>query len=149
MFWLEPGLASSLRPGTRPRTTLSPNLAFRDGEPWMAFGTPGGDQQDQWPLQAFLSVVHDDCGLQHAVDRPAFHSEHMRSSFHPRAARPNVLVIEERIGAEVLDDLRERGHDVVLSPSWSLGRTCAVARSDGLLHAAANARGAQAYAVGR
>jgi gamma-glutamyltranspeptidase/glutathione hydrolase len=149
MFWLEPGLASSLRPGTRPRTTLSPNLAFRDGEPWMAFGTPGGDQQDQWPLQAFLSVVHDGCGLQHAIDRPAFHTEHMRSSFHPRAARPNVLVIEERFGAAVLDELRERGHDVTVNPPWSLGRTCAVARSDGLLHGAANARGAQAYAVGR
>jgi gamma-glutamyltranspeptidase/glutathione hydrolase len=149
MFWLEPGLASSLRPGTRPRTTLSPNLAFRDGEPWLAFGTPGGDQQDQWPLHMFLSVVHDGSGLQEAIDRPAFHTDHMRSSFHPRGAKPRSLSIEDRAGTEVLDDLRERGHDLLVNGPWSLGRTCAVGRWDGMVHGAANPRGAQAYAAGR
>jgi gamma-glutamyltranspeptidase/glutathione hydrolase len=149
MFWLEPGLPSSLRPGKRPRTTLSPGLAFRDGEPWLAFGTPGGDQQDQWPLQAFLALVHGDRPLQAAVDAPAYHSEHVRSSFYPRAARPNGLVVEDRLGPTVIEDLVRRGHDVAVTGPWLLGRTCAVARSDGMLQAAANARGAQAYAVGR
>ncbi|MBX6722475.1 MAG: gamma-glutamyltransferase family protein, partial [Dactylosporangium sp.] len=93
MFWLEPGLPNSLRPGARPRTTLSPSLALRDGEPWLAFGTPGGDQQDQWSLNFFLSVVHGGLNLQAAIDAPAFHSVHFPSSFYPRDCRPGAMLI--------------------------------------------------------
>lgn len=164
MFWLAPGLASSLRPGARPRTTLSPSLALRDGEPWLAFGTPGGDQQDQWSLLLFLRAVHGlDPGrpgiasgrlqLQAAIDAPAMHSEHMPSSFDPRRAAPGRVVMEDRWPAPVVTELRRRGHDVALVPGWSLGRLSAVAReprvAGGWLRAAANARGAQGYAVGR
>lgn len=150
MFWLEPGLPSTLRPGARPRTTLSPSLAFREGEPWLAFGTPGGDQQDQWSLAFLLSLLHGGLGLQAAIDAPAFHSEHAPSSFYPRTAHPGRLVVEERLDAGVVADLRARGHDVVVSGPWTLGRLSAVSRGpDGLLRAAANPRGAQGYAVGR
>jgi gamma-glutamyltranspeptidase/glutathione hydrolase len=149
MFWLEEGLPTSLRPGARPRTTLSPSLAFRDGEPWMAFGTPGGDQQDQWSLAFFLGVVHGGLDLQDAIDAPMFHSEHFPSSFYPRAAKPGRLVVEDRFGADVIEELRRRGHDVAVEGGWTLGRVSAVARDGDFLVAAANPRGAQGYAVGR
>jgi gamma-glutamyltranspeptidase / glutathione hydrolase len=152
MFWLEEGLASSLKPARRPRTTLSPSLALRDGEPVLAFGTPGGDQQDQWPLGSlFLPVVHFGLDLQEAMDAPAFHTEHFPSSFWPREARPGVVVVEERVGPEVVEGLRRRGHRVVVDGPWTLGRTCAAGRdpASGLLVAAANPRGRQGYAVGR
>jgi gamma-glutamyltranspeptidase/glutathione hydrolase len=148
MFWLEEGLPASLRPWSRPRTTLTPSLALRGGEPWLAFGTPGGDQQDQWSPLMFLSLVHKGMNLQEAIDAPAFHTEHFPSSFYPRAARPGVLVMEDRWGPEVIDDLRRRGHEVVVEGPWTLGRLSAVAR-DGFLKAAANPRGMQGYAVGR
>jgi gamma-glutamyltranspeptidase / glutathione hydrolase len=150
MFWLEEGLPSSLVSGTRPRTTLSPSLALRDGEGYMAFGTPGGDQQDQWSLLFFLNLVARGMNLQEAIDAPMFHTNHFPSSFFPRAARPGHVEIEERAGAAVIDDLRRRGHDVEVTGSWTLGRVSAVSRSpDGVLRAAANPRGMQGYAVGR
>jgi gamma-glutamyltranspeptidase/glutathione hydrolase len=150
MFWLEDGLPSSLAPRKRPRTTLSPSLALRDGRPYLAFGTPGGDQQDQWTLHAFLrhAVFGDD--LQAAIDAPSFHTDHFPSSFYPRRVVPRSLDLEERWGREVADDLRRRGHDVKVTDPWSLGRVSAVSRSpDGLLRAGANPRGMQGYAAGR
>jgi gamma-glutamyltranspeptidase / glutathione hydrolase len=150
MTTLEPGLPASLQPGRRPRTTLSPSMALRDGRVELAFGTPGGDQQDQWQLPLFLRAVTGQ-RLQQAVDAPNFHHNHMPSSFHPREARPTELVVEERWGSAVVDDLRSRGHDVVVSGPWTLGRLCAVRRDPegALLHAAADPRSSQAYAAGR
>jgi gamma-glutamyltranspeptidase / glutathione hydrolase len=152
MLWLTEGLPSSLEPGKRPRTTLTPSLALRDGRPWLAFGTPGGDQQDQWSLNStFLHAVHTDLDLQEAIDAPTFHTEHFPSSFWPRQARSGVLVVEERIGSKVIDELRRRGHLVEVSGPWSLGRMCVVGRDPrtGFLMAAANPRGRQGYAAGR
>ncbi|MGD0706365.1 MAG: gamma-glutamyltransferase, partial [Trebonia sp.] len=149
MFTLTPGLPATIAPGKRPRTTLTPTLALRGGEPYLAFGTPGGDQQDQWTLHFFLSHVVFGMNLQQAIDFPAFHSAHMPSSFYPREAYPLRLDIEERAGASVIEGLRRRGHDVHVQPPWSLGRISAVARRNGLLYAAANPRGMQGYAVGR
>ncbi|GGT13199.1 gamma-glutamyltransferase [Nonomuraea spiralis] len=149
MFWLQEGLPASLRPGTRPRTTLSPSFATRDGRPWLAFGTPGGDQQDQWSVNFFLAVVHGGLNLQEAIDAPMFHSAHFPSSFFPRGSRPGVLHVEERLDPGVVAELRRRGHEVEVEGPWSLGRLSAVARDGGFLKAAANPRGAQGYAVGR
>jgi gamma-glutamyltranspeptidase / glutathione hydrolase len=150
MFWLTEGLPNSLEPGKRPRTTLTPTLVLREGAPYMAIGTPGGAMQDQWQLGALLGHLHFGRDLQAAIDAPSFHSNHMRSSFHPREARLNELEIEERAGEETIAELRRRGHDVVVGPPWSLGRVSAVAREpDGLLKAGANPRGMQGYAVGR
>jgi gamma-glutamyltranspeptidase/glutathione hydrolase len=149
MFTLTPGLPATLAPGKRPRTTLSPSLALRDREPYLAFGTPGGDQQDQWSLLFFLNHLTFGMNLQQAIDFPAFHSAHMPSSFYPRQAQPLSLDVESRIGDPVIEDLRRRGHLVNVRPAWSLGRISAVARSDGILYAAANPRGMQGYAVGR
>jgi gamma-glutamyltranspeptidase/glutathione hydrolase len=150
MFWLEPGLANSLEPGKRPRTTLTPTLAARAGEPYLAFGTPGGDQQDQWALHAFLAHVHHRLDLQAAIDAPNHHTEAFPSSFYPRNILPRHLAVEERAGPETIEELRRRGHEVEVSGAWSLGRVSAVGREPGgIVKAGANSRGNQGYAVGR
>ncbi|GAA4864803.1 gamma-glutamyltransferase family protein [Saccharopolyspora cebuensis] len=151
MFWLEEGLPDSLAPGKRPRITLSPSLALRGGVPALAFGTPGGDQQDQWQLCFWLAHVHGGLNLQEAIDAPAWHTGAFPASFYPRGWEPGRLVAESRLGADRLDELRRRGHDVLDAGEWALGRLSAVSRDPetGLLRAAANARGAQGYAAGR
>jgi gamma-glutamyltranspeptidase/glutathione hydrolase len=150
MFWLKPDLPNSLAPRKRPRTTLSPSFALRDGTPWMAFGTPGGEQQDQWSLTFFLRMVHHGLGIQQAIDLPSFHSEHWPSSFWPRVARPGKLVLEGRFADDVLSTLRARGHDASKGDDWSEGRLSgARVEPDGQLYAGANPRGMQGYAVGR
>ena len=149
MFWLEEGRAASLAPGKRPRTTLSPSLALRDGQPYMAFGTPGGDQQDQWSLHVFLRHVHFGINLQAAIDAPAFHTEHAPSSFYPRGAQPGHLAMEGRFSNETIEELRRRGHEVELHDDWSLGRVVAAAKDGEILRAAANPRFMQNYATGR
>jgi len=149
MFWLDASLPSGLAPGKRPRSTLSPGLILRDGEPYLALGTPGGDQQDQWSTQLFLRHVHAGMNLQQAIDCPAFHSEHFPSSFWPRAARPGVLALEGRIPAQTVEALRALGHVLEIGDDWSEGRLTAAARDGALLKAAANPRGMQAYAIGR
>ncbi len=150
MFWLAPGLPTSLGPRRRPRTTLSPSMALRDGRAWMAWGTPGGEQQDQWSLIMFLRMVHHRLGIQQAIDAPSFHTEHWPSSFWPRAARPGKLVLEGRYDEAVLADLLSRGHLAELGEPWSEGRLSAARREpDGQMFAGANPRGMQGYAVGR
>jgi gamma-glutamyltranspeptidase / glutathione hydrolase len=150
MFVLDERLPSALAPGKRPRTTLSPSLALRDGEPYMAFGTPGGDQQDQWSLHFLLAHLDFGLNLQAAIEAASFHTTHFPSSFYPRVAFPGRVHVEGRLPAAVIDDLRRRGHDVRVEGDWSLGRLSAATRTpDGVLHAAANPRGMQGYAVGR
>jgi gamma-glutamyltranspeptidase/glutathione hydrolase len=150
MLWLEEGLPASLVPGRRPRTTLTPSLALHEDGSVLAFGTPGGDQQDQWSLELFLAHAVFGLDLQRAIDAPMFHSEHMPSSFYPRLAQPRRVQIEARADAELIAELRRRGHDVEVAEPWSLGRLSAVSRSpDGTLRGAANPRGMQGYAIGR
>ena len=151
MLNLDPGHPNRLEGGKRPRTTLSPSFVLRDGEPRLAFGTPGGDQQDQWSLEFFLAHAVFDHDLQAAIDAPMFHTAHFPSSFAPHAAEPRSLYIESRVEPGVLDELQSRGHEMVDSGPWSLGRMCAVGRDPetGMLSAAANPRGGQGYAAGR
>ncbi|SDO07085.1 gamma-glutamyltransferase family protein [Geodermatophilus sp. DSM 45219] len=151
MFWLEPGLPNSLVPGRRPRTTLTPSLALRGGVPTLAFGTPGGDQQEQWQLCFWLAHTVGGLDLQAAIDAPAWHTTSFPSSFYPRQATPGEVVVEDRLGDRAIAGLRRRGHDVTVSGPWSLGRLSAVSRDPdtGVLRAAANPRGMQGYAAGR
>ncbi|MEV6401988.1 gamma-glutamyltransferase [Streptomyces bobili] len=156
MTWLEEGLPNSLTPGRRPRTTLTPSLALRDGVPVLAFGTPGGDQQDQWQLHFFLAVaararVRGGLDLQGAIDAPNWHNDAFPGSFYPRGMRPGSVTVESRMPRAVIEELRRRGHEVTVADAWSEGRLCAVARDPetGILSAAANPRGMQGYAVGR
>jgi gamma-glutamyltranspeptidase / glutathione hydrolase len=154
MFWLEEGLPASLAPGKRPRSTLSVGMALRDGEPYMTWGTPGGDQQDQWNCQFFLRHVRKGSSsprmnLQEAIDAPAWHIEHFPLSFWPRTARPGVVVVESRLPKATIDELKRRGHTVEVGPDWSEGRLSAASRDGVRRRAAANARGMQGYAAGR
>jgi gamma-glutamyltranspeptidase / glutathione hydrolase len=149
MFWLEEGLPSSLRPGARPRTTLSPGLALREGRPWLAWGTPGGDHQEQWALHVFLRHLERGLNLQEAIDAPEFGTDHLISSFYPRGFRRLSLELEGRFAPDVVESLRDRGHEVTVAPDWSLGRVTAVQKTDGELRGASSPRGMQAYATGR
>ena len=152
--WLDDGTAAQLAPGKRPTTTLSPSMALKDGEPFMAFGTPGGDQQDQWSLSFFLRHVVYGMNLQEAIDAPAWHIDHFPGSFWPRATTLNRLSLESRFPQDVQDALAAAGHELKVGLPWSEGRLSACAQvRDGkgrrLFKAAANPRGMQGYAVGR
>ncbi|GAA2174507.1 gamma-glutamyltransferase [Agrococcus versicolor] len=150
MLWLEEGLTTSMAPGIRPRTTLSPSMALHDDGTVEAFGTPGGDQQDSWQLSMLLGMGVLGLDPQAAIDAPAWHTTHLVSSFDPRVWEPGGLHVESRLGADVIDDLRRRGHRVTDTGDWSLGRLSLASRApDGSVRAAANARGEQGYAVVR
>ena len=151
MMWLDPSSPSALVPGRRPRTTLTPTLLLRDGYPIAALGTPGGDQQDQWQLLYLLRTLVGGYSPQEAIDAPAFHTTSFPESFWPLTWEPGGAVVEGRLGADVIAELRRRGHRITVAGDWSLGRLSSVGRdaSTGLLSAAANPRGAQGYAAGR
>jgi gamma-glutamyltranspeptidase/glutathione hydrolase len=149
MFWLQEGLPASLAPGKRPRTTLSTNLVLREDEPYAVFGTPGGDYQDQWSLNFFLRHLHHAMNLQEAIDCPMFQTDHLPSSFWPRATDLGSLTLESRFPDGTISELKRRGHRVAVSEPWSLGRLCAAAREGPLLKAAASPRTMQGYAIGR
>jgi gamma-glutamyltranspeptidase/glutathione hydrolase len=150
MFYLDEKHANSLVPHKRPRTTLSPSMALRDGQPWLAFGTPGGDQQDQWSLQFFLNLVEFGMDMQQALDAPTVQSTHFPGSFYPHASDPGGVRLESRIPTEVRDALAARGHKVYEDGPWSHGQVTAVAReTNGVLSGAASPRGRVAYVMGR
>ncbi|MGW9402674.1 gamma-glutamyltransferase family protein [Arthrobacter sp. NPDC055585] len=151
MTWLEDGAPSTLQAGKRPRTTLTPTLVLKDGQPVAALGSPGGDQQDQWQLLYLLRTIVGGYTPQQAIDAPAFHTTSLPGSFWPRTWTPGGAVVEDRLGTEVIEALADRGHVVTRAGDWALGRLSAVVRDPrtGVLMAAANPRGAQGYAAGR
>ncbi|MCI9888851.1 gamma-glutamyltransferase [Micrococcales bacterium 31B] len=151
MTWLDEASPAALRPGARPRTTLTPTLISRDGQPVLALGSPGGDQQDQWQLLMILRVLVGGYTPQEAIDAPAFHTTSMPGSFWPRTWTPGGAVVEARLGDSVIERLRDRGHDLTVAGDWDLGRLSCVTRdpATGALGAAANPRGVQGYAAGR
>jgi len=150
MLHLDPGHAERLEPGKRPSTTLTPSLVTRGGQPYMAFGTPGGDRQDQWTLQFFLNHIDFGMNIQLALDQPTVHTTHFPASFWPQAAHPGVVHVEPRIPEEVMEGLRGKGHRVVVDRPWSHGR-CLAIRYDpetGLIFGGASPRTGDAYAIG-
>ncbi len=128
MTWLEPGTPSTLTPGKRPRTTLTPTLVLRDGKAVTALGSPGGDQQDQWQLPYLLRTIVGGYSPQQAIDAPAFHTTSMPGSFWPRTWEPGGAVVEDRLGEDVIAGLERRGHVVTRAGDWTLGRLSAVVR---------------------
>lgn len=148
MFFLDPRRPNALQPGKRPRTTLTPSLALKDGKPYMAFGTPGGDMQDQWAMQFLLNLVDFDMNLQEAADAPTFHTSHFPSSFYPRSMFPKRVVIEDRIPESVREELMRLGHDVVVAGPWSHGRVLGIRIRDGVIEGAASPRLETGYAAG-
>ncbi len=142
-FFLDERHPNALKPGKRPRTTLSPSLAMRAGEPYLAFGTPGGDQQDQWTLQFFLNLIDFGMDLQTAIEAPKFSTPHFPATFYPHGSLPGVLRIEDRISAQVRDQLASRGHKIEVRPPWSEGHVLAVQinTETGVLAGGADPRG--------
>ncbi|MBI1774434.1 MAG: gamma-glutamyltransferase family protein [Proteobacteria bacterium] len=149
LFSLDETGPNGIKPGKRPRTTLTPSFAYRDGEPYLAFGTPGGDKQDQWSVLFFLHVAHHGMNLQESIECPAFHTEHFPSSFYPRDAKPGRVVVEGRFHPQTVEELKRRGHAAEAGGDWSEGRLSAVAKDGTLFKAGANPRGMQGYALGR
>mgnify|MGYP000134847512 FL=1 len=149
MFWLDEKSPASLAPKKRPRTTLSPSFAFKNDKPYMVFGTPGGDQQDQWSLHFFLRHVHFGLNLQEAIDAPGFSTFHFPNSFFPRETDIGSLFMENRFSQNTIKDLKRRGHNVTVEADWSLGRMTAASINNKILKAAANPRFMQGYAIGR
>lgn len=115
-FWLDKTRANQIRPRARPRYTLTPSLVFKGTTPMMALGTPGGDNQDQTILQAFLSVVEfwSDWypNLHFAFERPRVQTSHFYGSFWPHAPGFNELGVEATVPEAVFQELKTRGHDV-------------------------------------
>ena len=151
MMWLDEAAPSALRPGRRPRTTLTPTLISKDGQPLIALGSPGGDQQEQWQLLLILRMLVGGYRAQEAIDAPALHTTSLAGSFWPRTWVPGGAVVEDRLGEDVINGLINRGHDVTRAGEWELGRLSCVTRdpATGRLSAGANPRGAQGYAAGR
>lgn len=151
MLWLEEGLPTSMRPGRRPRTTLTPTMVLREGLPVLACGSPGGDQQEQWQLLFLLRHLVAGQSLQEAIDAPAWHTASFPASFYPRDMSPATLIVEDRLPLEVKNALSAKGHDVRQAGPWALGRLCAVTQdpASGILRAGANPRGMQGYACAR
>jgi gamma-glutamyltranspeptidase / glutathione hydrolase len=149
MFWLDESHPGRLEPGKRPRSTLTVGMALKEGKPYMVWGSPGGDQQDQWNAQFFIRHAHFGMNLQEAIDAPAWHIEHFPASFWPRAARPGVVVLENRFPKATIEELKRRGHKVEIGPDWSEGRLTAASQDGVRRKAAANPRGMQGYAAGR
>jgi gamma-glutamyltranspeptidase/glutathione hydrolase len=129
-FWLDKDRAAQLRPRSRPRYTLTPSIVLRDGQPFMALGTPGGDNQDQTILQAFLDIVEfwPDWypNLHEAFEWPRVQTLHFYGSFWPHTAGFNKLNVESTIPDSVFSDLRARGHDVSKVKPFSIA-SCATA----------------------
>ncbi len=124
MAWLDAAHPNALAPGKRPRTTLSPTIVEHAGGGGLAFGTPGGDQQDQWTLQAFLAHTVFGLGLQESVEAPTFHTEHAPTSFAPRRAAPGTITVEAGVGERTIAELEARGHDVRVVADRTLGKVC-------------------------
>ncbi|KRB85558.1 gamma-glutamyltransferase [Sphingomonas sp. Root710] len=153
MAALEPGHANSLMPGKRPRTSLTPTLISRDGKPYMALGSPGGDQQEQWSLQLVLNHIDFGMAIQQGIEAPAFHTDHLVGSFWPRTTALGAMTVEGRFPEGTIAELREMGHEVTVGGPWSEGRlsACSYELEDGtpVIRAGANPRGMQGYAIAR
>jgi len=153
MAVLQPGHANSLMPGKRPRTSLTPTLVHRDGKPYMALGSPGGDQQEQWSLQLLLNLIDFGMTIQEGIEAPAFHTDHLVSSFWPRTTALRSLTLEGRLPEATIAELKQMGHEVTVGGPWSEGRlsACSHEQEDGMpvIRAGANPRGMQGYAIAR
>ena len=146
-FYLEPEHHPNVvAPFKRPRTTLTPSMAFRNGKPWMAFGTMGGDNQGQWLLQYYLCVAAFGMSIPEAIEAPRLSSEHTPGFFAPHASEPNRVRIEPRFGVKVLDELRRRGHELDVAPDWTEGFVSAATFDEdtGLIEAGCDPRGSKA-----
>ncbi|HEX9166779.1 MAG TPA: gamma-glutamyltransferase, partial [Gemmatimonadales bacterium] len=111
-FVTEPadGPFNVVAPGKRPRVTLTPSLALKDGRPFLSFAVQGGDSQDQNLLQFFLNMVEFGMTVQQATEAPNLNSYQMRASFGAHESRPGRLLLAESMPEWVRTDLRGMGY---------------------------------------
>ncbi len=148
-FFLDGHRSNRLEPGKRPRTTLTPTLALKDGKPFMAWGTPGGDAQDQVNLQFFLNVMEFGMDIQSALDAPLMQILDFPPSFFPREIHPGVMRVESRMPQATIDGLEAMGHHVRSAGEWSIGDATAllIDGERGVLFGAAGPRRDKSYAL--
>jgi gamma-glutamyltranspeptidase/glutathione hydrolase len=142
-FSLDPASPNVVAPRKRPRITLTPTIVLKDGRPYLAIGTPGGDSQDQQILNVLLAHLEFGLPIQAAIESPRINSEHMRESFREHKDKPGVLTVEDRLPAWVQDELRRRGHELrVIGPfAMSTGVVAAgIDPAKGTLFAGADVR---------
>ena len=120
-FLLVSGHPNELAGGKRPRITLSPTLVLKDGKPYLALSTPGGDNQDQSLLQILLDVVQFGMNAEQSIEAPRFQTRHLVSSFDNHAMNPGDLLLDERINSAVMTELAERHHHIGTRSRWSSG----------------------------
>ena len=108
-----------VEPGKRPRATLTPSLALKDGKPFLSFAVQGGDGQDQNLLQFFLNMVEFEMNVQQAAEAANFNSYQMRSSFGAHESQPGRLLLNDGVSAWVRAELREMGYDLTFSARTS------------------------------
>jgi gamma-glutamyltranspeptidase/glutathione hydrolase len=148
-FVVTRGHANMIEPGKRPRVTLSPTIVLKDGKPYMAMSTPGGDNQDQAMLQAMLNIIEFGMPPQEAVEAPRFQTEHFYSSFANHEFRPGSVNVESRIPKATADQLSAWGHRINLSGEWSNSSSPTVIQiKDGVLNGGADPR-RQRFIFGR
>ena len=142
-YTLDPQHANSLQPGKRPRSTLTPTLVMKDGKPFMAVGSPGGDDQPMRILQTFLNVVEFGMNIQAAIEAPRWSTTSFPSSTFPHTMQPGQMALEERIADAVRKTLEQRGHKVAVRGPWSMNATSAIVIDpvSGVLAAGADPRG--------
>lgn len=149
MFYLNPDRPNALEPRKRPRATLTPTVVTKNNKPYMVFGTPGGDRQEQWTIQFFLNHVEFGMDLQEALEAPTLYSQHFPSSFYPRAAYPGLVMADPLIPSETLEMLRKRGHEIELLEAWSGGKVLTISydADRGVISGAASPKGEIGYAL--
>ena len=148
-FFLDASRSNSLQPGKQPRTTLTPTLALKGGKPFMAWGTPGGDAQDQVNLQFLLNVLEFGMDIQSALDAPLIQILDFPPSFFPREVHPGVMRVEDRMDPKTVEGLQALGHRVQPAGPWSIGDATAVMvdLDRGVLYGAAGPRRDKSYAL--
>ena len=150
--WLDPSHPSALAPGKRPRLTPNPALAFKNGRPWMPFGTPGGDIQCQAMAEMFINIVEFGMDPQQAIEAPRFATSSYPGSFWPHAYSPGLVTLEGRIDPAVVGELERRGHRVEVWDDWAVkaGNLAAIEidHDRGILRAGADSR-REGYAIAR
>jgi gamma-glutamyltranspeptidase/glutathione hydrolase len=150
VFDLDPASPNVLAGGKRPRTTLTPTIVLKDGKPFLAISTPGGDSQDQQIANVLLNLLAFGLGLQESIEAPRFNSLHPFSSFEDHRSQPGVLEIESRFPPATLDELRRRGHDLRVLGSYGMATGVVAAGVDprtGTLRGGADVR-RERYAFG-
>lgn len=116
---LQRGHPNELKPGKRPRITLSPTLVMKDGQPFAALSTPGGDNQDQALMQVLFNIIEFGMNPQQAVEAARFETQHYVSSFSDHQFRPGSMTLEKRMGEALATEMKRRGHKVEVNDDFT------------------------------